>query len=526
MKHTIFHIASRFLIATFAVLALAIALSSCETSTRYPAQLSLADSLMYAQPDSALAILTAYKDSVKTAPDATRMYFDLLLTTARDKNYLTHTSDSTVLRLVSYYEKHGPQTLLSRAYYIAGRVYDDLQNAPTALKYYQKSIDTTPKDSDYRQLALVYEQIGGVYMEQNLHKESISAYKKAYVYALKGNEKLYLPFVLRDLARAYVMLDNVDSTLYYYEKAFAMGDSTFKRKAVIHELASIYIQIQDYKNAHRILSYDKKAYLSWAKYYKGIGILDPARAMYVRALQMNNVNVKASAYRNLFQFEKAKDNNKKALYYLETANKYQDTIAERTKTVEVKRVESLYNYEKIKAERDKLAIKESRQRILVIILLSLLVIFLITGAILRVIIKDKIYFQKDQTKRSKYLRKIFQNSTPMPLEKLPLCLKIIEKTTTSDKSYNLKECYWEDFISEINSHYPDFTVRLCTLYPRIKDIEVIVCCLIRLGIANAAIATLLSRSSAAISNLRKRLYEKITGHPGTSRQLDDFIKKL
>lgn len=199
----------------FCLLLLVLAIASCHRDVRYPALLVQADSLLYAYPDSALSVLQSYRDSVETMPKFVRMYYDLLLTQAEDKNYITHTSDSVARNFVSFYEENGPADKLARAYYITGRVYDDMQNAPTALEYYQKAVDEALKVRDYRLVGLTYSQIGTLYIDHELEIESISAYKKAYEYALVSGDTISIPFRLVNIARAFTISNNVDSTLYY-----------------------------------------------------------------------------------------------------------------------------------------------------------------------------------------------------------------------------------------------------------------------------------------------------------------------
>ena len=72
--------------------------------------------------------------------------------------------------------------------------------------------------------------------------------------------------------------------------------------------------------------------------------------------------------------------------------------------------------------------------------------------------------------------------------------------------------------------YRDFTSKIRMLYPRISELDLVVCCLTRLDIPVGRIASLLSVNSQAISNKRKRLYEKLTNQKGTAQDFDEFVK--
>ena len=118
-------------------------LMACQHHTSYPAQLLLADSLASADPTTALTLLSAMEEDMAQAPKATQMLHRLLSIKAADKAYIPHTSDSLILPVVEYYEQGGDPDYLGEAYYYAGRVYRDLNDAPLALTYFQKGLDAS-----------------------------------------------------------------------------------------------------------------------------------------------------------------------------------------------------------------------------------------------------------------------------------------------------------------------------------------------------------------------------------------------
>ena len=63
---------------------------------------------------------------------------------AADKAYIAHASDTGILRVVDYYRAHPDSTLYAESLYYAGRVYSDLGDSPTALKYFQTSVSSCP----------------------------------------------------------------------------------------------------------------------------------------------------------------------------------------------------------------------------------------------------------------------------------------------------------------------------------------------------------------------------------------------
>lgn len=91
---------------TIALIAILTALlAACTEKTDYNTLLVRADSLMNLHPDSALHMLESIStDSLSTKAD--RAYHALLLTQARDKNYMVQTDDSLIQVAVRYYDTH------------------------------------------------------------------------------------------------------------------------------------------------------------------------------------------------------------------------------------------------------------------------------------------------------------------------------------------------------------------------------------------------------------------------------------
>ena len=90
---------------------------------------------------------------------------------------------------------------------------------------------------------------------------------------------------------------------------------------------------------------------------------------------------------------------------------------------------------------------------------------------------------------------------------------------------SLESSEWQELIDAINQTYPQFTGRLLEIYP-MSQIELRVCCLIKIGISPAGISRLVYRTRSNITLIRIRLYEKIYKKSGTSEQFDKFIEEI
>ena len=102
---------------------LLIAIPACQRHTDYPPAMQQAETLMNTRPDSALTLLESTTDSLAMLPEDARMYHSLLTIQAKDKLYITHTSDSLINRIVSFYEDDGDSDRLMMAYFYQGSNY-------------------------------------------------------------------------------------------------------------------------------------------------------------------------------------------------------------------------------------------------------------------------------------------------------------------------------------------------------------------------------------------------------------------
>lgn len=116
---------------------------------------------------------------MKAESEATRMYYRLLCIKANDKAYIRHTSDSLILPVLHYYTEKKDEHHLPEAYYYAGRVYRDLEDAPLALDYFQKAIDALPDNKGYRLKSKIYSQMGTLFLYQKTYDEALKILKEA-----------------------------------------------------------------------------------------------------------------------------------------------------------------------------------------------------------------------------------------------------------------------------------------------------------------------------------------------------------
>ena len=100
-----------------------------------------------------------------------------------------------------------------------GRVYRDLNDAPEALHYFQKAIGVADSARHAPLLSKIYSQMGMLYDYQDVYEEAIEMHQKAYQYEIQNRDSNGIVFALRDIARAYDMMEKNDSSLLYFQRA-------------------------------------------------------------------------------------------------------------------------------------------------------------------------------------------------------------------------------------------------------------------------------------------------------------------
>lgn len=183
--------AVKILIYTLTILFIA-----CTSRRDYGALLRQADSLLASQPDSALALLDDIPlDKLET--DADSAYYALLMTQARDRNYVPQTDDSLIQAAVRYYDQHSNAAMQARAYYLWGSFYRDQNDYPNAIKKYTTALSYTDKFPTSAELkATLLSNMGYLYYTQNLRSEADSIYHQAELLAELQKDTISLCYAI------------------------------------------------------------------------------------------------------------------------------------------------------------------------------------------------------------------------------------------------------------------------------------------------------------------------------------------
>ena len=90
---------------------------------------------------------------------------------------------------------------------------------------------------------------------------------------------------------------------------------------------------------------------------------------------------------------------------------------------------------------------------------------------------------------------------------------------------SLPEPEWSELAEVVNAIYTGFTDKLYSLYC-MSDQDYHVSLLIKIRLQPKDIATLTAHSKESIASTRSRLYQKVFGKKGSTRDWDDFILSI
>lgn len=321
---------------------LSVLLISCTSTTDKPlSPLLYADSLIQTgHADSALVMLEAIiPSSLET--ELSKAWYALLLIQAKDKNYVTHTSDSLICVAVDYFDASGDLLQQAKAHYYWGRVFQDMDDVEGAVREFLTAMPLAEEAKDYELNILLKSNLGLLCWENGLQEEADSLYKATMELAEMHNDSLRL--VISLVKRADICMENGEA---YYTVA-----EGYLRKALnlIENIDNRYSKDIVFSSLSYLSEYQQKPQnaILWAKrgmilepdtlqrqgYYFIVGSAytqleqyDSAAVYLNRCLSSENYYTKANAYMKLSEVANVLGKSKEALEYERQYVAYRDSI--------------------------------------------------------------------------------------------------------------------------------------------------------------------------------------------------------
>ena len=561
-------------------------LFSCRDGGRAEGILRTADSLMEEHPDSALAILRRDSLEICRSGKDFRLWYALSRTEADDKCYILHVSDSAIRIAAGCYDSYGSALQRVRADYLLGRVYCDMHLYGHALTSFNKAIAVDAENDSVinRYKARAATWAGYVYEVEGLHKDALRYNKLAYGYAKMAGAQVTEIYSLRDIGRSYRDLKRNDIAIPYYQQAAKKAktiDDANLYNMVMEELAGIYIEEGRLDEAYAALNTkflattDKDIashYYIWAMYFEKIGQLDSAVAYDKRGMIYSEISIKRDVSLDLARLLTKQGKRDEAMEYYEKYSVYSDSV----EASELKETSDMLSQveKSIDVERKNAALASSQLRLAAVMSILVVVVVIASVALLGMYLKRK-RKQREQLERVRRYRleRSMKEKQRAQQNKERIALLENELTTSNQTLSELRQelirneaemlkykdaltafeqkhgellvadladtdvyklyhdpiakptsADYHMLVEALNKAYGDFTLRLKEFYPDIRSNEMWICCMVKAGLTSKEICNISSYSYSSIGMAKVRLYGKMLGKKGSSRDFDAFIR--
>lgn len=515
---------------------MSVSLSSCSSPSVKNQLLLCADSLMETYPDSALSILESITYPQKM-PRADRALYALLLTQERHKNYIALEDDSLIKTAVDYYGDKKKSLRAAKAHYYWGAIYSEKGYASFAVEEYLTAIRLMPVRNEF--LAMIYDNLAECYEEDRLYNVAIENYRAAYQ-ILKGKDEQTYP--MRGIARVFLLQNEKDSALYYYQQALdcALADQDSSLiGALYHDLAMVYSEKKDYIQADKFVS---KAILlqgqdaintclSKAQIMLNLNKLDSASYFFSKNMDELDIYGKAVCYDGMYQIAKRKGEWKTATENMDAYKILYDSMQIMTDNEELNRLMDKHQLE----EHKRLLSEHTRT----------LIFSLITAFSSLMIICVFCFMWNDRKRKKHYIalqheltqkrvdtmllkeeelsesnkEHIDKKRSELTEQQIQLCISVLKTTDCYDQLEALERATPKQLLvmrslrkeirSDISNAFVDVMMNLKERYPALTGDDVFFCVLSLLCCSKTVVMELMDATSDALKTRKNRIKNKM-----------------
>lgn len=512
------------------ILGLIILLSivGCSHEQSHNEFLSNAEKLVFTRPDSVVRMLApCWNDTAMSETD--RALFGLLYTEAIHRSGLYIGSDSLIRSSKAYYEKYGDNEHLARALLHHGIILYNLQQTHEAIVSMKRAEQLARDFHNPSFEWFLYSVLGDVNDNVGDHNMTLRYYNQALNAARECNNKEWIVRTLNNIAITHDMLGLQDSLKYYVEQAKPLADSTDG------DVRATYL-------------------VNRGRYLMGIGQLDEAKRYLTESMQMSPTDRGAKFLADIYVQDGDSASAVQEWYRLTTSftpdvaiGSYRELIAylnRRGDTYGVaefsQRLNELYRnlYEgndaagviELQTQYDE-QIKERKQYMKVIMLLSTIIFLMIVSAVLiwysrRRIDKLNARFAESQHQYNKTRSELTQMRRLKEREQRENSLQLKEVSSRLHASANKGQPAADDDVNALAQLSFAQKPELRELLSSLNSKEQMVCLLTIHNFLPTEIATLTISTPQAITNTRVRLLKKLFNETGGAKDFDNAIKQL
>lgn len=364
--------------------------SACDFR-RMTEQLDTISKISDTNADSACSLLKKYESEVPNWGKGDRMHYELIKMKIANKQNVVFTSDSLIKQIVDYYKDHGSPNEQMLAYYLLGRAYHQMGEAPQALQAYYDALekaDTTRADCDIWGIAVVYSQMSEIFHQQNLPNDEIWALKNYCKYTKIVKTPTDYAIAKSFFIAPYFLLEKNDTVLHiiktYNEELQQLGDTGM---AVRLNPTAIYVYTkrkQIDKAEQLIRSFEEKSGLFDEKgnidkeyrfyyYIKGYyelaaNNIDSAEYYFREAIKYG---YSYDSYNGMIAIYREKRNVDSIAHYSLLMDNGIDSVRKQIRIDAIHRMASLYNYSRNQKIAEQESQKAHNAQVIIILILSL-----------------------------------------------------------------------------------------------------------------------------------------------------------
>ena len=529
---------------------------------QYPKELSAIDSLSESRPDRALKLLKRLPERSLDG-DADRMYYALLRIKVSNNLYEPQ-KDSTIFRVVDYFDDYGDKDKHRESCYYLGKYYVEHSDAPQALKCFQTALDLSDDKTPLSFKSKVYSQSGTLFLYQNLTEEALQMYRESYKCDSLLGDTSNMSNTLRDMAQVYSVCGKYDTCEKLLKKAYIMAlkkHDVSIMNTISFVLASCYIDMGRFSDVYSQLpellgNIDKvnvsPVYCIAAKLYDKIGRVDSCEYYCRKIMSVGDVYAREYASGKLAEYYSSVADYSKVICYLKKNESLSDSVRIVTSTEAMSRMHALYNYSL--KERENLELRSRNVQKTYMLVLAFMTFLTVIAYITRLNERNKRrclefeqsnYFLKDlyNSLNEKFCAERSNNEKTVSelrsaLDSALNSIDDMDKSKDASKSRiyeiinkrlngkkGLSEVEWHNIDCLFDEVYPHFKEQIYGNH-YVDEREYRMCMLIKLGLRNIDISLLMYRTKGSISSARSMLYKKFFNRKGSAQEFNDFIKSL
>ena len=384
------------------------------------------ESIMWAHPDSALALLERMP---KPSPDdkLNNATWCLLYTQAWDKNYRRHTSDSLVNIALRYFDKREDGLRKAQVWFYKGSVLKDLGKLEEATECYVRARDLTASFDDPLFASLICQTLGRIYREQGIYDKAFDLFREAIHHVTQVPRSKDWSHAYSELGRTFAERNQLDSARHYFELSLENAELIKDLKMqgmAIGELGVVSRAKGNYKQA---LEHGKKrlaleqsigngrnipqAQYSLGRTFYYINELDSAKKYFQQSLSSFQIQTKRGAYKTLYAISRKQGKYKEAIDYIEQYLVYNDSINNMDRARAIAEAQEKYDNEKLENEKKSLMLEKERLQRAILrggIVVALLVGSIAFGYQRKLWLKER-RLRKSEEEIQEYLANLHEN---------------------------------------------------------------------------------------------------------------------